>query len=274
MGSDRRFGDGGIASGHPIAAKVIRKMKQAVRGKLIDLRSVIVGRATAEELQKQVATKRELAGLHPAHAAYVYAQNQVSVMSEQLTALKEMMPFVDIVSSAENLYLPSGPPMSPLTTSYFTCWAFFDACAGSAHETIGSTILELGAAFGMSPELSRLIQSLQGSRMGLYLHRGVEGSLVVLEDIVTGGICRAIIPGRLSRRQERAVVCSRPTTAHCRQLGARRFHDAVHHIAARSARLAGVLQPHVRPQPTGARRRLRAPHEIRTHAGLLERFRV
>jgi hypothetical protein len=190
MGRDRRYGD----AGNPIAAKVIGKMKRAAGGKLVDLRSVVVGHAAAEELKKQVVTAGELAGFHPAHAAYVYAQNQVSVMSEQLTALKEMTPFVDIVSQAENLYLPSGPPMSPLTTSYFTCWAFFDACTGFAYETIGTTILELGAAFGMSAELWRLIQSLQDSRMGLYIHRGVEGSLVVLEDIVTGSICRAISP--------------------------------------------------------------------------------
>jgi hypothetical protein len=194
MGRDRRFGDTAIESGKPIAAKVMGKMRQAARGKLVDLRSVVVGRAAVAELQKQVVTEGELAGFHPAHAAYVYAHNQVSVMSEQLTALKEMTPFVDIVSQAENLYLPSGPPMSPLTTSYFTCWALFDACTGSAHETIGTTVLELGAAFGMSPELWRLIQSLQDSRMGIYIHRGVEGSLVVLEDIVTGGICRAISP--------------------------------------------------------------------------------
>ena len=99
-----------------------------------------------------------------------------------------MTQFIDIVSQAEDLYLPSGPPMSPLTTSYFTCWAFFDACAGPAHETIGTTILELGAAFGMSPELLRLIELLQDSRMGLYIHRGVEGGLVLLEDVVTSGI--------------------------------------------------------------------------------------
>lgn len=30
--------------------------------------------------------------------------------------------------NAEEHYLPSGPPMSPLTPSFFTCWAFFDAC--------------------------------------------------------------------------------------------------------------------------------------------------
>jgi hypothetical protein len=66
-------------------------------------------------------TEEQLAGCHPAYAAYVYAQNQVSVMSEQLTGLKEMAPFAHIVSEAEDLYLPSAPPMSPLTTSYFTC---------------------------------------------------------------------------------------------------------------------------------------------------------
>ena len=65
-------------------------------------------------------------------------------MSEQLTALKEMAPFADIISRAEDLYMPSAPPMSPLTKSYFTCWAFFDACAGPANETIGTTILEVG----------------------------------------------------------------------------------------------------------------------------------
>jgi hypothetical protein len=195
MGSDWRYREGGIEGGNPIAAKVMGKMKRAVRGKLIDLKSVVVGHAAAEQLQRQVINEGELADFHPAHAAYIYAQNQVSVISEQLTALKEMTPFVDIVSQADDLYLPSGPPMSPLTTSYFTCWAFFDACAGSAHETIGTTILELGAAFGMSPELLRLIQSLQDSRMGLYIQRGVEGSLVVLEDIVSGDICRAISPG-------------------------------------------------------------------------------
>ena len=38
-------------------------------------------------------TEEQLADCHPAYAAYVYAQNQVSVMSEQLTGLKEMAPF-------------------------------------------------------------------------------------------------------------------------------------------------------------------------------------
>lgn len=66
-------------------------------------------------------TEEQLAGCHPAYAAYVYAQNQVSVMSEQLTGFERDGAVRAIVSEAEDLYMPGAPPMSPLTTSYFTC---------------------------------------------------------------------------------------------------------------------------------------------------------
>lgn len=134
-----------------ISANLVRKLKGAKRAKLVNLASVLAGRSRAADLQTQVATADELAGRQPAHAAYVYAQNQVSVLSEQLTELREMGPFVDIISKAEDLYVPGGPPMSPLTTSYFTSWAFFDACAGPAKETIGTTVLAVGGAFECTP---------------------------------------------------------------------------------------------------------------------------
>lgn len=182
------------ASGTPIAEKLVARMKREVRGKVVDLKAVIAGRAAAEELQRTVVAKEDLAGFHPAHAAYVYAQNQVSVMSEQLTALDEMAPFAEIISRAEDLYMPSGPPMSPLTMSHFTCWSFFDACVGPANETIGTTVLEVGAAFGMHTELLRIIRLMQQSRMGLYLHEGTEGGLVVLRELATDAVCRAVVP--------------------------------------------------------------------------------
>jgi len=180
--------------GRPIADKLVKKMNRYVRGKVIDLNAVMVGRANAEELQKTVATRKELADHHPAHAIYVYAQNQVSVMSEQLTGLKEMARFVKLISKAEEEYMPSGPPMSPLTASFFTCWAFFDASVGLAEETIGTTTMAVGTAFGMHEELVRVIGSMQESRMGVYAHEGVEQDTVVLRELVTDTVCRAIVP--------------------------------------------------------------------------------
>ena len=84
--------------------------------------------------------------------------------------------------------------MSPLTGSYFTCWAFFDACVEPANETIGSTALEVGAAFGMHAELLRLFGLMQRSRMGIYVHEGTQGNLAVLREVVTDAVCRAIVP--------------------------------------------------------------------------------
>ena len=206
-----------------------------------------------------------------AHAAYVYTQNLVSVMSEQLAALKEMAPFAEMISKAGDLYMPSAPPMSPLTTSYFTCWALFDACVGPADETIGTTILEFAAAFGIHNERLRLIRLMQESRMGLYIHQGKEGRLAVLKDLVTGAVCRAIVPtGYRGKKGELWYARVLPPP----------IHGSAEHIVFTTPyivlhpgprRLAGVLRPHV--FRNGARRRLRTPHEIRSNAGILERFR-
>lgn len=191
----------GAKRGHRIAEKLIRKMKKKISGKVINLEEVMAGRANAEELQKTVASADELAGLHPAHAAYACAQNQLSVMSEQLTALDDMARFVNIISTAEDEYMPCGPPMSPLTTSFFTCWALFDACVGLAEETMGTTAMAVGAAFGMHDELLRLMGLMQRSRMGIYVREGAEGDAIILRELVTDAVCRAIVPAEYRGRK-------------------------------------------------------------------------
>jgi hypothetical protein len=178
-----------------IAKKLVATAKKHIFGKkVVKLKDIIAGRTTAKKLQKTVVTSDRLKKLHPAHAAYVFAQNQVSVLAEQLTALDKMAPFAELISKAEDEYMPSGPPMSPLTPSFFTCWAFFDACIGDAQETIGTCILELGPTLGMDADLLHLIRLMQHSRMGLYVHEGNSGDQVTLRDFITGVTCQAIVP--------------------------------------------------------------------------------
>ena len=186
----------------PIAEKLVKNTKRLVRGKVVDLSAVMNGRENAETLQKTVATREDLADFHPAHAIYIYAQNQVSVMAEQLTALKEMDRFARLISKAQEEYQPSGPPMSPLTPSFFTCWALFDACVGIGEETIGTTTMAVGSAFGMHSELVRVIGLMQDSRMAVYAHEGFDGDRALLRELVTNVVCKAICPGYRGRRGE------------------------------------------------------------------------
>ena len=178
----------------PIADKLIKKMRGYVGAKVVDLSAVMEGKKNAEELQKTVASRETLADYHPAHAFYVYAQNQASVMAEQLTALPEMDRFTRLIGKAEDEYCPSGPPMSPLTTSFFTCWAFFDACVGLGQETLGTSTMAVGRAFGMHEELIRVIGLMQDSRMAVYVHEGTDGDGIRLREMVNDRVCKAICP--------------------------------------------------------------------------------
>jgi hypothetical protein len=179
-----------------IADTLLTEMRRQAQSKIIHLKAIVAARAKAEEQQRTVVTPQRLAQLHPAHAAYVYAQNQISVMTEELSDLRAMTPLSKIVARAEDYYSPGGPPMSPLTTSYFTCWAIFDACVGVTDETFGTVVLAVGTALGMDDDLLRLMNLMQQSRMGIYIHGGTDGDLVILRDLVTETECRCLVPSK------------------------------------------------------------------------------
>jgi hypothetical protein len=56
-------------------------------------------------------------GYDPVHAAYIFVHHVTSVFSENVSRLPEMRAYAKEVGDAEEEYMPSGPPMSPLTTS-------------------------------------------------------------------------------------------------------------------------------------------------------------
>ncbi|HRI08772.1 MAG TPA: hypothetical protein PKW35_13200 [Nannocystaceae bacterium] len=89
--------------------------------------------------------------------------------------------------------------MSPLTTSFFTSWAFFDAAANE--ETIGTVILALANVLGMHPDMQHLIEQMQRSRMGIYSCQGEDGEFVGLREFVTGVVFRAITPATTRGRK-------------------------------------------------------------------------
>jgi hypothetical protein len=125
-------------------------------------------------------------GFDPVHAAYVPAQNLLSVFAESVSVLDEFEPYYEVAGAAQEEYMPGGPPMSPLTTSYFTTWAFFDCRFGPDDETIGTCLLDVSDALGLDDGTIEIIRRFQESRMGIYVHGGtVDDSKCVLRELVT-----------------------------------------------------------------------------------------
>ena len=65
-------------------------------------------------------------GHDPIHAVYVFMQNFTAHFAEGVSQLPEMKVWARAVEKVEDEYMPSGPPMSPLTGSYFWMWALYD----------------------------------------------------------------------------------------------------------------------------------------------------
>ena len=133
-------------------------------------------------------------GTDPLHAAYTAVQNFTSLFAEAVSAFDELDHYARIVGDAQDEYLPGFPPVSPLTLSYFTTWAFFDVRFGPHLETIGTCLLDTGLELGMDDGMLAVTRSFQESRMGVYEHVGLAGGRCRLKELVTGEVFDCHVP--------------------------------------------------------------------------------
>jgi len=123
--------------------------------------------------------------LDPLHTVYIAVQHAASIFAERVSVLDEFEPYYEIVSKAEDEYMPSAPPMSPLTRSYFTTWAFFDLGFGPYRETLGKCLLDAGTILGFDPKVVDAIKACSDSRMGFYEQVGIKGNRCMLKELIT-----------------------------------------------------------------------------------------
>jgi hypothetical protein len=167
------------------AEKIARNMASQTKSTIVDLSSHRAARQILLEARLDEDEIKELISesYDPCHAVYIYAQRLTSVAAEQLSTTLEARQYAKVVGDAEDTYMPSYPPLSPLTTSYFTMWAFFDVLFGQSRETIGTCMLAIADVVGFPVWLKEVLGSMQRSRMGLYAHCGTEGRFVRLREL-------------------------------------------------------------------------------------------
>lgn len=139
-------------------------------------------------------------GLDPVHAAYVFIQQLSSYFAEGASRLPELSKYSKLVADAEDEYMPTGPPMSPLTVSYFTSWAMYDLRFSRDGETLGKCHLDVSDILMMTVDQVDALRKLSESRMGIYEHLEAANGLVRLRELITGDefqcLCTAGYQGR------------------------------------------------------------------------------
>jgi len=178
----------------PISKKVLDGLKKAKNQKIVAFKELKEAKIYAQDLDKTVVSEDDLSKYDPLHAIYIYAQNKVSVLVEQLSNLPALSKLTNILEQADDIYLPSFPPKSPHTKSYFTCWGFFDLCAGIKKESFGTVILDMLKHLKSDPGLIKIVECMQNSRMGIFIHKGILDRFIMLEELVTGKKIKVIVP--------------------------------------------------------------------------------
>ncbi len=130
----------------------------------------------------------------PAFAAYTYVTNWALGLVEALQEVHELRRFMDRMAKAEDEYMPSGPPMSPLTRSYFSSWMLWDMSVGVNRETLGSILLAVARSQGMDSIFVGVLAMLVESRLGLHFHEGVRDDQIQLRELVTDELRACICP--------------------------------------------------------------------------------
>jgi len=112
----------------------------------------------------------------------------------QLGELPELSKLMDQVEAAQDEYTPDGPPISPISKSYYLNWAMFDIPTGINRETLGTCVAAVSKALGSHPGHFEFIEHMCRTRPGFYVHEGFEGDSVVLQELVTDKRYTTIVP--------------------------------------------------------------------------------
>ncbi len=157
-------------------------------------------RAAKEKAECNIASMRSAEslvkeGYEASHALYINAQHLTTVFAEEISVLPPLHCWHNFMTENEDLYSPTGPPMSPLTSSYFTFWTLFDASFGGDRETIGSIFSSLSGDLKLDPFQSDIIKNLSQSRMGIYEIAYKANSLIELKELLTEKTFTTLFPG-------------------------------------------------------------------------------
>jgi hypothetical protein len=165
-----------------------KKLHGKLASRSVNLRTEVRKRRPGEPLPGGVKDIALLIqdGLDPIHAAYAYIQQLSSYFAEGASRLPELKAYKKLAVDAEEEYIPSGPPMSPVTDSYFSCWSLYDLRFGKDNDTIGKCQIDANDLILLNPDQLDALKKFSESRMGIYEQIGFTDGFVRLRELITG----------------------------------------------------------------------------------------
>lgn len=175
-------------SSAPIADKIIAELRRygTEKGNVIDFQALKAVRAEVERMNNDdgAASKSD-----PACAYYLSGIKLMTMIGNSLANHPALAKLMVGIEAAEEEYMPSGPPMSPITNSLFISWSLLDLPQGIGRETVGSVTEAAHRAIAGDVAQSDLMGVLNSSRLGVFVQEVKStGNRSRLRELVTGKV--------------------------------------------------------------------------------------
>jgi len=169
-----------------ISDKLIRDFKKIKKiNKVIDFSEAKRAREALLKVNTDLSMIDRSEDLDPSHKVYIQVQNILSYFSEEVSGFKEFTDYYEILEELDFEYMPSYPPMSPVTSSHFSYFCLCDLRFGKERETISTIFKDIGIVYKYEDLFIRSLDNLIQSSMRFYKNLKVKDGLVELEDILT-----------------------------------------------------------------------------------------
>jgi len=118
---------------------------------------------------------------------YVAAHNLLTFVIEIMSGgLPGFEKHNEIIEDAMEDYMPSYPPMSPITKSFFSTWVSLDLRVGKDKESFTSCVIDLHRQLGIDINFYNLCKLMNKSRLGVYKVIAKVNNEILLEELFTG----------------------------------------------------------------------------------------
>jgi hypothetical protein len=175
----------------PIASNLVAQARKHQNSKVLDLALARQTLAEAKEVQAAAPSGSKAGPPEFRLCAAVHAD--IHHMAEQVLQLPAARRWGERIERAEDEYMPSWPPMSPISQSPFTTWSIYDLAIGLRRESLAESAFAMLNAFAPNREALPLVQALVSSRLGFYRCIDARGENVLLQEMLTEETHEAVI---------------------------------------------------------------------------------
>jgi hypothetical protein len=160
--------------------------------KIVDLEDVRNLKLIEKDMLEQIDENSEFffntaKEVDPLYAAYMHAirvfYNIFMAISEGSSFSNKFDTLIETIENLEEIYMPDGPPLSPLSMSYFSSWSYFDLSLDEERETLIDVVRAVLDNGNENPD--KLFENLSESYTCFFVIIGIDGKIFQLREFFT-----------------------------------------------------------------------------------------